>query len=593
MLKTMKSFFQLRSAAKKRGVSLVVVLVVSTIAFLTLGGVWQIELYQVTQSRVRNGQTVAQNLTDGAVSMAIAKLKKDPKFGADPGTPLLSLDTAAVTDFETEAFVCFDPKDPKLKSFKNPQRLVSVNNLSKDTSVEGPDGFPVEAGQALLIGVAKVGENYYASNVRVNYPTFPYALATAGAFQSFGALTVGGFSEGSDLAHLDFSKMKAGGLLANSDQQNAISLSGVATIAGDAKTQGTADVSGAKIEWLDGGKLETKAASEEIPKIALAAYDVEARPEHQTLTPADFRATNVGKPLVLSGLARSSGNQVLTGGLVLNSAVLFHDGDLVIDYGGITGSGALFVTGKLEVRGQNELATTALCAIVAKQGLTLKGNGIARSSIHGLIYSEGPIAVQDVTVIGTLINGKSDTSASPPPMQLTNSAFLRDEAALKLEIDLQFGGNSGGRTLGGGSNSFSLILPPAAADAKSGFGPLRYLDPKTGKLLAEFTSNKPDPLENAAEVKAKLQTAIEKDLTDNVKFRRGSEMVSFQALNTTEQGAALRAIQGKKGPYSDALISWTAEAQKNPPYKLTLDLNQFVKVQSRLRVVGRQMSRVQ
>lgn len=589
----MKSFFQLRSAAKKRGVSLVVVLVVSTIAFLTLGGVWQIELYQVTQSRVRNGQTVAQNLTDGAVSMAIAKLKKDPKFGADPGTPLLSLDTAAVTDFETEAFICFDPKDPKLKSFKNPQRLVSVNNLAKDTSVEGPDGFPVEAGQALLIGVAKVGENYYASNVRVNYPTFPYALATAGAFQSFGALTVGGFSEGSDLAHLDFSKMKAGGLLANSDQQNAISLSGVATIAGDAKTQGTADVSGAKIEWLDGGKLETKAASEEIPKIALAAYDVAARPEHQTLTPADFRATNVGKPLVLSGLARSSGNQVLTGGLVLNSAVLFHDGDLVIDYGGITGSGALFVTGKLEVRGQNELATTALCAIVAKQGLTLKGNGIARSSIHGLIYSEGPIAVQDVTVIGTLINGKSDTSASPPPMQLTNSAFLRDEAALKLEIDLQFGGNSGGRTLGGGSNSFSLILPPAAADAKSGFGPLRYLDPKTGKLLPAFTSDKPDPAENAADVKAKLETAIEKDMTENVRFRRGSQMVSFDGLSQLETRAAREAIREKKGPYSDALVAWTSQLQTTPPYKLNFDLNQFVKVQSRLRVVGRQMSRVQ
>ena len=590
----MKSFFQLRSAAKKRGVSLVVVLVVSTIAFLTLGGVWQIELYQVTQSRVRNGQTVAQNLTDGAVSMAIAKLKKDPKFGADPGTPPLSLDTAAVTDFETEAFVCFDPKDPKLKSFKNPQRLVSVNNLAKDTSVEGPDGFPVEAGQALLIGVAKVGENYYASNVRVNYPTFPYALATAGAFQSFGALTVGGFSEGSDLAHLDFSKLKAGGLLANSDQQNAISLSGVATIAGDAKTQGTADVSGAKIEWLDGGKLETKAASEEIPKIALTAYDVAARPEHQTLTPADFRATNVGKPLVLSGLARSSGNQVLTGGLVLNSAVLFHDGDLVIDYGGITGSGALFVTGKLEVRGQNELATTALCAIVAKQGLTLKGNGIARSSIHGLIYSEGPIAVQDVTVIGTLINGKSDTSASPPPMQLTNSAFLRDEAALKLEIDLQFGGNSA-RTMGdrGGPGGLSMVLPTASADASSGFGPLRYLDPKTGKLLPGFTSNKSDPVENAAEVKAKLQIAIERDLTDNVKFRKGSEMVSFQGLSQDEQRSLRTKLNTKANDFLQTIETWIRQADKNPPYKLNLDLNQFVKVQSRLRVVGRQMSRVQ
>ena len=576
---------------KKRGASLVAVLMVTTLAVLTLGGVWMLEFYQVAQSRMRNAQTVAQNLTDGAASMAIVKLKDNPNFS---GTVVW--DTKEVSDYQTEAFVCFDEADPKLKKFKNPKRLVSINNLSNEANVEGPDGYPVEAGQALVIGIAKVEDVYHASFVRVNYPSFPYALATAGSFQSFGSLVVGGFSEGSDFAHLDFSKLKAGGLLANSDQQNAISLSGTATIAGDAKTPGTADVSAAKVEWLEGGKLDTKAAAEEIPKINVTRYDVTARPEHQTLTSADFRSTNVGKPLVLSGLARSSGNQVVTGGLVLNSAQMYHEGDLVIEYGGISGSGAIFVTGKLEVRGQNELATNALCAIVAEKGLTLKGNGIARSSIHGLVYSEGPIVVQDLTVIGTLVNGKSDTStAPPPPMQLTNSAFLRDEAALKLEIDLQFGGTSSGRVnsgsaLGAGA---AMILPTASTDASSGFGPLRYLDPKTGKLLPAFTSNKPDPLENAAEVKAKLQTAIERDLTDNVKFRKGSEMFSFQGLSQDEQRSLRTKLNTKANDFLQAIETWIRQADKNPPYKLNLDLNQFVNVQSRLKVVGRQMSRVQ
>lgn len=573
---------------KKRGASLVAVLMVTTIAVLTLGGVWLLELYQVAQSRVRNAQTVAQNLTDGAASMAIAKLKDDPKFA---GT--LVWDTKEVSDYQTEAFVCFDPADPKLKQFKNPKRCVSINNLANDASVEGPDGYPVEAGQALIIGIAKVEDVYHASFVRVNYPSFPYALATAGAFQSFGSLTVGGFSEGSDLANLDFTKLKAGGLLANSDQLNAITLSGTATIAGDAKTPGTADVTRANVEWQQGGKLDTKAAAEEIPKIVPESYDVEARPEHQTLTSADFRATNVGKPLVLSGLARSSGTQVLTGGLVLNSGVLYHEGDLIIEYGGITGSGALFVTGTLQVGGQNELATNALCAIVAKKGLTLKGNGVSRSSIHGLVYSEGPIVVQDVTIIGTLINGKSDTSASPPLMQLTNSAFLRDEAALKLDIDLQFGGKSGRSSLGGGSDSLSIILPPAAADATKGLGPLRYLDEKTGKLLPAFTSKETDPVKNAAEVKALLQKAIEADLKENVRFRKGSEMVSFAGLSQDEQTAVKLELDIRVRDFQRTLEAWMTQAQKSPPYKLTMDLNQFVKVQSRLKVVGRQMSRVQ
>ena len=574
---------------KKRGASLVAVLMVTTLAVLTLGGVWMLEFYQVAQSRTRNAQRVAQNLTDGAASMAIATLKTDPKFA---GTVVW--DTKDVSDYQTEAFVSFDEADPKLKQFKNSKRLVSINNLANDASVEGPDGYPVEAGQALVIGVAKVEDAYHASFVRVNYPSFPYALATAGSFQSFGSLVVGGFSEGSDLAHLDFSRLKAGGLLANSDQQNAISFSGTATIAGDARTPGTADVSTAKVEWLEGGKLNTKVAAEDIPRISVGSYDVAARPEHQTLTGPDFRATNVGKPLVLSGLARSSGNQVLTGGLVLNSGMLFHEGDLVIDTGGISGTGGLFVTGKLEVRGQNELATTALCAIVAEKGLTLKGNGMARSSIHGLVWSAGPIVVQDVTIIGTLINGKSDTSASPPPMQLTNSAFLRDEAALKLVIDMQFNSSTAsGQGGGGGFGGPSMVLPTAATDALKGFGPLRYLDEKTGKLLPAFTSSKPDPVENAAEVKALLQAAIEKDLRENVKFRKGSEMVSFAGLSQTEQTAAEGTIIDKAFTYAENIAVWHAQTQKSPPYKLTLDLNQFVKVQSRLKVVGRQMSRVQ
>ena len=111
--------------------------------------------------------------------------------------------------------------------------------------------------------------------------------------------------------------------------------------------------------------------------------------------------------------------------------------------------------------------------------------------------------------------------------------------------------------------------------------------------MPAFTSSKPDPVENAAEVKALLQEAIEKDLRENVKFRKGSEMVSFAALSQDEQRSLRTKLSNKASDYIQALDSWIRQPDKNPPYKLTLDLNQFVKVQSRLKVVGRQMSRVQ
>ena len=252
------------------------------------------------------------------------------------------------------------------------------------------------------------------------------------------------------------------------------------------------------------------------------------------------------------------------------------------------------MTGKLEITGQADLATTALCAIVAKQGLVLKGSGKERSSVHGLVYSEGPVVVQDVTVVGSLVNGLSDTSASPPPMQLTNAAFVRDAAVFKLDLDLQFGGSSS-QTMGdrGGQGGTSMILPPATPNANSGFGPLRYLDPKTGKLLPAFASNNPDPVLRASEEKALLRTAIEKDLKDNVRFVKGSTRVSLDELTEQQQSAALWVVKSKRDRVLEVLNSWVVQTEKTSPYKLTLDLNQFVKVQSRLKVVGHQMSRAQ
>ena len=259
--------------------------------------------------------------------------------------------------------------------------------------------------------------------------------------------------------------------------------------------------------------------------------------------------------------------------------VLFHDGDLKIEYGGLKGTGALFVTGKLEITGQADLATTALCAIVAKQGLVLKGSGKERSSVHGLVYSEGPVVVQDVTVIGSLVNGLSDTSASPPPMQLSNAAFVRDAAVFRLDLDLQFGSRSTIVDIRDGAAL--MVLPSATADPKSGFGPLRYLDPKTGGLRSDIEASK-------------LQELIEKDLRDNALFvRPNGQSVSFSSLSQNEKDTLDRELKKKSLAFKSSLEDWMKQAVEHPPYKLTLDLNRFIKVQSRLKVVGRQISKIQ
>jgi len=126
---------------------------------------------------------------------------------------------------------------------------------------------------------------------------------------------------------------------------------------------------------------------------------------------------------------------VLNKGLLLNGGVLYVDGDLTIQ-DGVNGYGAVFCTGSLSVTGGSDLGSDSLCALVAGDGLTLKGSGAASTQFRGLVYSGGALKVSDVTVVGSLV-GNSPSGAT---MTVDRANLVYDPKGVDLSFDLQFSG---------------------------------------------------------------------------------------------------------------------------------------------------------
>lgn len=254
---------------------------------------------------------------------------------------------------------------------------------------------------------------------------FPYVVASSGAFTSNGSLLLGALRSLSDLEDgLAPDDLVKGSLLTNA----GLTISGPADVIGDLKTASTASLTGVNQRQ---GKLTENAKPEDIPQIRLADYDPAGKPEIIEYT----RAPSPSVKLELSGLARSRVNVVLNEGLNLNGGVLYVDGDLTIAKG-VTGYGAVFATGKMKVTGGSDLGSDSLCALVAGGDLSIRGAGADKTQFRGLVYSNGELAVSDVTIVGSLVGA----SAGARPMTVERANLVYDPEGVVIDLDLQWSG---------------------------------------------------------------------------------------------------------------------------------------------------------
>jgi len=305
----------------------------------------------------------------------------------------------------------------------------STNNILGDGAKQGLDGSVVPPGTAQLQAEVLYRGRPFKSVVMIGKSPFPYVVASSGAFTSNGSLLLGALRSLSDLDDgLAPDDLVKGSLLTNS----ALTISGPADVIGDLKTASTASLSGVNQRQ---GKLTENAKPEDIPKIRLSDYDPAGKPEIITY-PAN-RPPSPSVKLELSGLARASGSVVLNEGLNLNGGVLYVDGDVTVSKG-VTGYGALFATGKIKVSGGSNLGSDSLCALVAGGDLTISGAGADKTQFRGLVYSYGELAISDVTIVGSLVGA----STSGRGMTVQRANLVYDPEGVAIDLDLQWSGIS-------------------------------------------------------------------------------------------------------------------------------------------------------
>ncbi|MCA9794332.1 MAG: hypothetical protein KC910_21140, partial [Candidatus Eremiobacteraeota bacterium] len=196
----------------------------------------------------------------------------------------------------------------------------------------------------------------------------------------------------------------------------AVRLTGNNRLKGNLRSASGADIGA---DTVVEGELLLHSPAVEIPTINLGAY----RPDLSDPS-VNQGLTSLERDLHLDRTAFFQGERMtVVNGLTLDGGVLFVDGDLNIE-GGISGKGAVVVTGDLSVHGSGSLASDNVAAILAGGFLEVEGTpgGQAKDAVvEGLLYSGKRISANNVTLVGTLL------SSGDEPSEFHNSVILGDD----------------------------------------------------------------------------------------------------------------------------------------------------------------------
>lgn len=353
-------------------------------------------------TRYSNAQR-ARNLAESALNRATWMVIQNP----DLGTASSSLDPNVRVQHQggpsgSYGLVCFDPAQATAQGVGH-----SLNNLENDASAAGWDQRVVPGQAVHLVGRGHCGGVDVHLEAIIHVPRYPYALSSSGPIASPGGLLVGSVANAGDAAggvdqippdkllpgHLATNGLDAGGTAALALQGPDILITGDARAVGSVDRDANVEIRGAVRPFDDPVPL---------PDIDVASYDPTGRPGLQNLTAA---------PALLQGRARWQGTAQVNGDLVLQDALLYVDGDLTVT-GGIRGKGAVVVTGTTSILSGSALDSSNAVALVSGDTLTVNGNQRGSSYFQGILYTEGDLIANDITLMGAVIGNSSGPQGS-------------------------------------------------------------------------------------------------------------------------------------------------------------------------------------
>ena len=321
-------------------------------------------------------KTRARNLAEAAVKRCCLRLRNQSDYGLKPGEALTV--TLPGDPAGSQGRVVFEGND------------ASLNNLDGQAAVSDSRGVPVPARSALLIGLGQCRSSQVRVEALLRRADFPYVLASQGPVESSGATRIGSLSS-------DTQSLLPGDLASNSCSDRAVALGPQSFVSGDLRSAGGLFLDPlAKVD----GQTFLHASQVELPRIDLQCYDPLGRMAFQDIP------TLTGNQ-DLCGIGRCSTDMTIQGHLRLQGASLFVNGDLLVT-DGISGSGLLVVMGQTRVQQGIQLETSDRAVLLSGGHVWLTGVGARASQFHGLVYTQGGLTAQQLSLVGAFISSGSD-----------------------------------------------------------------------------------------------------------------------------------------------------------------------------------------
>ena len=403
--------------------------------------------------------------------------------------------------------------------------------------------------------------------VIIHRPGLTHAAASSGSLLLDGNNEAGSLRNLEELAQVTASGLDTEALQENlrnttiatsgsrsNDDEAPLILRGNLTLFGDAISGGSIEQDG-DIQFLHGGRPLSNSKKVELPVIDnIQNYDpqVAALGGFTELSPSYNGASNL-----FLGRNRLEGDLNITGDVQLSGAILYVTGDVNIQ-GNITGDGAIVSLGNTTLTGQSTLEADSKVAVISQGDLRLEGTGAERSLFSGLVYSEGKITAEQITVVGGLV-ANNPTTPQDATLSVIDSKIINLPEKTKFDVR-------------GEVAAPKILTPGANFDLALRRNDLTLIQPDLSLLL------KPDGTHNGVEPVFGFQ-----DDTTGIVYASLAEVPGLEATG------ALSDLEDRVAIYTNdfTIFLQGLEATQSDESIFQLDPNQLLTISQGFRVVWR------